>query len=71
MTIKELENNLESNDLLLEIQHLRKNTYELRNVKDIRKYTITSKQFSSLKTKFNFNYLKSEGLAVRKHYYKQ
>lgn len=71
MSIKELEKILESSDFLVEIQYNRKTVYELRNSSDIKKYSITSKQFENLKTKFNFKHLKSEGLGVRKHYYKQ
>ena len=71
MTIKELEKVLEDNDMLVKIQYTKRTTYELRNLKDVKKHIITSKQFENLKEKFNFNYLKSEGLGVRKHYYKR
>lgn len=71
MTIKELEKLLEGDDLLVEILHRRKIIYELRNSNDVKKYSITSRQFDNLKERLNFNYFKSEGLAVRKCYYKR
>lgn len=71
MTIKELEKALEDNDILVQIQYNKRTAYELRNGSNVKKHSITSKQFYNLKSKFNFNHLKSEGLAVRKHYYKR
>ena len=71
MTIKELEKILESSDFLVEIQYNRKTVYELRNSNDVKKVSITSRQFDNLKERLNFNHLKSEGLGVRKHYYKR
>jgi phage replication-related protein YjqB (UPF0714/DUF867 family) len=71
MSIKELEKVLEYDDILVQIQYTKKTFYELRNSSDVKKHTITSRQFDNLKERLNFNYLKSEGLAVRKHYYKR
>jgi hypothetical protein len=62
MTIKELEKLLEDNDILVQIQYNKRTIYELRNSNDVKKVSITSRQF---------NHLKSEGLGVRKHYYKR
>lgn len=71
MTIKDLEKLIEENDLLVQIQYNKKTIYELRNSDDVKKHSITSKQFDNLKERLNFNHLKTEGLAVRKHYYKR
>jgi hypothetical protein len=71
MTIKELEKLLEDNDLLVQIQYNKKTTYELRNSEEVKKHSITSRQFDNLKERLNFNHFKSEGLGVRKHYYKR
>ena len=71
MTTKELEKLLEEDDLLVQIQYNKRTIYELRNSNDIKKHNITSRQFDSLKEKLKFNHLKSEGLGVRKHYYKR
>ena len=71
MTIKELEKLLEDNDILVQIQYIKRTIYELRNSNDVKKVSITSRQFDNLKERLNFNYLKSEGLGVRKHYYKR
>lgn len=71
MTIKELEKLLEDNDILVKIQYNKRTIYELRNSDDVKKHNITSRQFDNLKERLNFNHLKSEGLGVRKHYYKR
>ena len=71
MTIKELEKLLEDNDILVQIQYNKRTIYELRNSNDVKKVSITSRQFDNLKEILNFNHLKSEGLGVRKHYYKR
>lgn len=71
MTIKELEKSLEDNDILVHIQYNKITIYELRNSNDVKKHSITSRQFYNLKERLNFNHLKSEGLGVRKHYYKR
>lgn len=71
MTIKELENILEDNDILVQILYNNKTIYELRNSNDVKKNSITSRQFDNLIQKFNFNHFKSEGLGVVKHYYKR
>ena len=71
MTIKDLEKLIEENDLLVQIQYNKRTIYELRNSDDVKKHSITSKQFDNLKERLNFNHLKSEGFAVRKHYYKR
>ena len=71
MTIKDLEKLIEENDLLVQIHYNKRTIYELRNSDDVKKHSITSKQFDNLKERLNFNHLKSEGLAVRKHYYKR
>jgi len=71
MTIKELEKLLEGDDLLVQIQYTKKTIYELRNSSDVKKHTITSRQFDNLKERLNFNYFDSAGLGVRKHYYKR
>lgn len=70
MTIKELETLIEDDDLLVQVQYNKRTVYELRNSDDVKKHSITSRQFDNLKEKLNFNHLKSEGL-VRKHYYKR
>lgn len=71
MTIKELEKLLEDNDILVQIQYNKRTIYELRNSNDVKKVSITSRQFDSLKERLKFNHFKSEGLGVRKHYYKR
>jgi hypothetical protein len=71
MTIKEIEKDLSKEDFLVAICYSRKTVYEVRNAKDVRKYTITSKQFDNLKTKFGFEYFNSVGFGIPKHYYKQ
>lgn len=71
MKAEELEKILDNNDLLVQILYRKKTVYELRNLSDVKKYSITSKQFENLKSKFNFKYFKSEGLMIRKHYYKR
>ena len=62
---------LEDNDILVRIQYNKRTIYELRNSNDVKKVSITSRQFDNLKERLNFNHLKSEGLGVRKHYYKR
>ena len=71
MNYQELEKLLEDNDILVQIQYNKRTIYELRNSNDVKKVSITSRQFDNLKERLNFNYLKSEGLGVRKHYYKR
>jgi len=56
MTIKELEKLLEDNDLLVQIQYNKRTIYELRNSNDVKKVSITSRQFDNLKEKLNFNH---------------
>ena len=68
---QELEKILEDNDLLVQIHYNKRTIYELRNSNDVKKVSITSRQFDNLKERLNFNHLKSEGLGVRKHYYKR
>lgn len=71
MTIKELEKVLEDDDLLVRILFSGGLVYELRNGRDVKKHTITSKQFDYLMSKFNFKHLKTEGYLVAKQYYKR
>jgi hypothetical protein len=71
MTIKELETLVQDNDLLVEIQYNKRTVYELRSSNDVKKHSVTAMQFDRLKERLKFNHLKTEGLGVRKHYYKR
>jgi hypothetical protein len=71
MTIKEIEKDLSKEDFLVAIFYARKTVYEIRNAKDVKKYTITSKQFDSLRAKFSFEHFSSAGFGITRHYYKQ
>jgi hypothetical protein len=70
-TIKQLEDSLNKSDFLVEIQYNKRTVYEIRSDADIKKNTITSTQFNSLKSKFNFIFIGSNGMTVRTHYYKR
>lgn len=69
MKLEEIKENIQESDLLVEIIYHRKTYYELRDFRDIRKYTLTYNQFTKLKPMFRYDY--SEGFGVRTHFYKK
>jgi hypothetical protein len=70
MTIKEIEKDLSKEDFLVAICYHKKTIYEIRNAKNVRKYTITSRQFDNLKAKFGFEHCNLVG-GITMNYYRQ